>query len=124
MQEWFFRFGMGFGTRFMKKVFLAIGAVSLLAGCARPPDAPPPPRDLAAQYLAKNGFRVVDLSQVMIIHIDASAQTTTDIPATVCQSAPWGGMFRADTAAGHSAIGVVCVEQDNSVVVPLQKIIE
>ncbi len=100
---------------------VAVGLMAMfLASCTNSPE-PPSPRAIAAEYLSKNGYRVVDLVEIGSLTKDDRGNTGIDPPATICLSAPWGGAYRAFLPDGRTSIGVVCVEQDNSVTMPLQK---
>lgn len=96
-----------------------------LAACApATPPAPSTPHDIIAAYLTKNGMHVVDVS-MMVTTGDTAIQSSSEIavssPTTICQSAPYGAMYRAYTADGVQHIGVACLEKDNSITVPLQR---
>lgn len=111
-------------------IFGSVAIVGLISVAACAPAAPPvptTPHDIIAAFLTKNGMHVVDVSMMVSTGdnaIEPSSQNSSSYvyqPITICQSAPYGAMFRAYGSGGTQVIGVACLEKDNSISIPLQK---
>jgi hypothetical protein len=98
----------------MKRI-IALACVLGLAGCAPPP---PEPSQIIWDHLTKLGYHVVDVTRLET-HIDNNGNSSP--PRTLCYSAVYGAAFRAFAASGATVLGVACLEQDNSITIPLQK---
>jgi hypothetical protein len=101
----------------MKTLFLLTALSLALVACS---PEPPSKQDMVSQYLGKNGVHVVDVSPLG--DISSTGSSSPPPPVDLCLSAPNAFSFRGVQQDGHTLVGVACVEQDNTVIIPMSKV--
>jgi hypothetical protein len=100
----------------MKIMLPCIAILTILSACGAP--MVDEPKTIVWKYLTKLGYHVVDVTELVT---NVGNNSSSMPPMTLCQTAPYGAAFRVFTASGATVIGVACLEQDNTVTIPLQK---
>jgi hypothetical protein len=93
---------------------LVVGAM-LLSGCSQV--IPPSPEEIVQNYLTHQGLHVVDINRVGRPNSDGYTPARS-----LCMSAPYSVEYRAYQQDSRTVIGLACVEQDNTVIIQLQKV--
>ena len=113
----------------MKKLIAICGMSLALVACVSP--APSiSDHDKIWNFLQHNaGLRPVDVTILVAIDtgspiygLNRNHPMELSQPSTICQSAKTGAAFRAYDATQKTVIGIACIEQDGTIVIPLQKV--